>query len=66
MVTNFASKLMKKFLSEKDLNAKGRREGKVRKGESGKVRREEGGEGRWWEGGRMHKYTEGKVKYFDN
>lgn len=38
MVTNFASKLMKKFLSEKDLNAKGRREGKVRKGESGKVR----------------------------
>lgn len=66
MVTNFASKLMKKFLSEKDLNAKGRREGKVRKGESGKVSREEGGEGRWWEGGRMHKYTEGKVKYFDN
>lgn len=66
MVTNFASKLMKKILSEKDLNAKGRREGKVRKGERGKVRREEGGEGRWWEGGRMHKYTEGKVKYFDN
>lgn len=66
MVTNFASKLMKKFLSEKDLNAKGRREGKVRRGESGKVRREEGGEGRWWEGGRMHKYTEWKVKYFDN
>lgn len=66
MVTNFASKLMKKFLSEKDLNAKGRREGKVRRGESGKVRREEGGEGRWWESGRMHKYTEGKVKYFDN
>lgn len=66
MVTNFASKLMKKFLSEKDLNAKGKREGKVRKGESGKVRRGEGGEGRWWEGGRMHKYTEWKVKYFDN
>lgn len=66
MVTNFASKLMKKFLSEKDLNAKGRRGGKVRKGEGGKVRRGEGGEGRWWEGGRMHKYTEWKVKYFDN
>lgn len=66
MVTNFASKLMKKFLSEKDLNAKGKREGKVRKGESGKVRRGDGGEGRWWEGGRMHKYTEWKVKYFDN
>lgn len=66
MVTNFASKLMKKILSEKDLNAKGGREGKVRKGERGKVRRGEGGEGRWWEGGRMHKYTEGKVKYFDN
>lgn len=66
MVTNFASKLMKKILSEKDLNAKGKREGKVRKGERGKVRRGEGGEGRWWEGGRMHKYTEGKVKYFDN
>lgn len=46
MVTNFASKLMKKFLSEKDLNAKGERGGKVRKGENGKVRREEGGEGR--------------------
>lgn len=46
MVTNFASKLMKKILSEKDLNAKGRREGKVRRGESGKVRRREGGEGR--------------------
>lgn len=54
MVTNFASKLMKKFLSEKDLNAKGRRGGKVRRGEggkvrrggSGKVRRGEGGEGR--------------------
>lgn len=66
MVTNFASKLMKKILSEKDLEAKGRREGKVRRGECGKVRREEGGEGRWWESGRMHKYTEGKVKYFDN
>lgn len=39
MVTNFASKLMKKFLSEKDLNAKGRREG-------------EGEEGRGW-GGEM-------------
>lgn len=58
MVTNFASKLMKKILSEKDLNAKGERGGKVRRGESGK--------GGWWEGGRMHKYTEGKVKYFDN
>lgn len=46
MVTNFASKLMKKILSEKDLNAKGKRGGKVRKGESGKVRRREGGEGR--------------------
>lgn len=46
MVTNFASKLMKKILSEKDLNAKGGREGKVRRGESGKVRRREGGEGR--------------------
>ena len=57
---------MKKFLSEKDLNAKGKREGKVRMGESGKVRRGDGGEGRWWEGGRMHKYTEWKVKYFDN
>lgn len=66
MVTNFASKLMKKILSEKDLNAKGKREGKVRKGESGKVRRGEGEVGRWWEGGRMHKYTEWKVKYFDN
>lgn len=66
MVTNFASKLMKKILSEKDLDAKGRREGKVGRGESGKVRRGESGEGRWWEGGRMHKYTEGKVKYFDN
>lgn len=31
---------MKKFLSEKDLNAKGKRGGKVRKGESGEVRRE--------------------------
>jgi hypothetical protein len=31
VVTNFASKLMKKILSEKDLNAKGRREGKVRR-----------------------------------
>lgn len=38
MVTNFASKLMKKFLSEKDLNAKGKREGKVRKGEGEMVR----------------------------
>ena len=28
MVTNFASKLMKKILSEKDLNAKGRRRGR--------------------------------------
>lgn len=28
MVTNFASKLMKKFLSEKDLNAKGERVGR--------------------------------------
>lgn len=46
MVTNFASKLMKKILSEKDLDAKGRREGKVGRGESGKVRRGEGGEGR--------------------
>lgn len=45
MVTNFASKLMKKILSEKDLNAKGRREGKVRKGESGKVRWEKVGRG---------------------
>lgn len=36
MVTNFASKLMKKFLSEKDLEAKGRE--KVGRGESGKVR----------------------------
>ena len=40
MVTNFASKLMKKFLSEKDFNAKGRRGGTVGRGESGKVRRE--------------------------
>lgn len=39
MVTNFASKLMKKILSEKDLDAKGGR-GKVRRGERGKVRRE--------------------------
>lgn len=31
MVTNFASKLMKKILSEKDLDAKGRRGGKVRR-----------------------------------
>lgn len=46
MVTNFASKLMKNFLSVKDLNAKGERGGKVREGESGKVRRGEGGEGR--------------------
>lgn len=46
MVTNFASKLMKKILSEKDLDAKGKREGKVRRGGSGKVRRGEGGEGR--------------------
>lgn len=30
------------------------------------VREWEGEVGRWWEGGRMHKYTEGKVKYFDN
>lgn len=36
MVTNFASKLMKKILSEKDLEAKGRRGG--------------GEEGRRWEG----------------
>lgn len=46
----------------------------MRRGEGGKVRwekagmgeNERGGEGRWWEGERMHKYTEGKVKYFDN
>ena len=31
MVTIFASKLMKKILSEIDLTAKGRREGKVRR-----------------------------------
>lgn len=31
MVTNFASKLMKKFLSGKDLNAKGKRGEKVRR-----------------------------------
>lgn len=66
MVTNFASKLMKKILSEKDLNAKGRREGKVRKGESGKVRWEKVERGENERVGRMHKYTEGKVKYFDN
>ena len=39
MVTNFASKLMKKILSEKDLEAKGRRGG--------------GEEGRRWEWERM-------------
>lgn len=38
MVTNFASKLMKKILSEKDLDAKGRRGGKVRRGEGGEGR----------------------------
>lgn len=46
MVTNFASKLMKKILSEKDLDAKGRRGG----GEEG--REWEGEEGRGW-GGEM-------------
>lgn len=38
MVTNFASKLMKKILSEKDLDAKGKRGGKVRRGEGEMVR----------------------------
>lgn len=51
MVTNFASKLMKKILSEKDLNAKGRREGGGEEGREweGEEERRWGGEmvGRW-------------------
>lgn len=48
MVTNFASKLMKIFLSEKDLEAKGGGEGKVRwekvgMGENERVGRGDGG-----------------------
>lgn len=52
MVTNFASKLMKKILSEKDLEAKGRRggdeegrrwEGEVGMGENEMVGRGDGG-----------------------
>lgn len=50
MVTNFASKLMKKFLSEKDLNAKGKRGGKVRRE---KVRWGENEKVRWGDGGKV-------------
>lgn len=45
MVTNFASKLMKKILSEKDLDAKGKRGGKVRREKVGGLENEKVGRG---------------------